>query len=393
LRIAQISPLFESVPPRLYGGTERIVHYLTEELVRQGHEVTLFASGDSRTSATLVPVCDEALRLQGVKDPFIPHIVEIEKVFQRSLDFDVIHNHIEYLAYPLIRRHAETPVISTLHGRLDLPELRCLYEEFGEMPVVSISDSQRSPLPGANWQGTVYHGLPADHFSLVEKPRGYLAFLGRVSQEKRLDTAINIAIRSGIPLEIAAKVDRDDKDYFHARIEPLLDNPLIKFHGEIEEARKQEFLGNALALLFPVDWPEPFGLVMIEAMACGTPVIARSCGSVPEVMRQGVSGYVVDDEDEAVAAVGRIASLDRAACRAYFEERFTAGRMASDYVALYGKLIGEKRESEAAQADPPDWRAHGGGHQPKRQVLHNGQLLPGRKAEPGSQARRDVRRI
>jgi glycosyltransferase involved in cell wall biosynthesis len=399
MRIAQISPLFESVPPKFYGGTERIVHYLTEELVREGHEVTLFASGDSQTSARLVPICDQALRLQGVHDPIVHHVVMLEKVFQRSREFDVIHSHVEYLAYPLIRRHPETPVLTTAHGRMDLPELECLYREFPEMPMVSISDSQRAPLPWINWAGTVHHGLPPAQLSPLPQPRGYLAFLGRVSPEKRLDSAINMAVQAGMRLEIAAKVDKADRDYFHSRIEPWLDHPLIHFRGEIGDLDKQEFLGNAAALLFPVDWPEPFGLVMIEAMACGTPVIARSCGSVPEVMKDGVSGFVIRTDEEAVAAVGRIPSLSREACRRYFDERFTAGRMARDYVELYRKLIRDKGEGGSPGAEggagenDTDWRAHGGGHQLKRQVLHNGQLLPGRKAEPGAQARRDLRRI
>jgi glycosyltransferase involved in cell wall biosynthesis len=401
MRIAQISPLHESVPPRLYGGTERIVHYLTEELVREGHDVTLFASGDSETSARLVPCCDKALRLSGARDPLVHHVLMLEKVFQHAREFDVIHSHIEYPAYPIIRRQPETPVLTTTHGRMDLPGLEPLYGEYSEIPLVSISDSQRAPLPGAGWRGTVHHGLPAGFLSLREEHRGYLAFLGRVSPEKRLDSAIRIAVAAGIPLEIAAKVDKQDEDFFHAEIEPLLRHPLVRFHGEIGDAEKQDFLGGAMALLFPVDWPEPFGLVMIEAMACGTPVIARARGSVPEVMRDGVSGFVIETEEQAVEAVRRIPSLSRAACRAYFEERFSAARMAGDYLALYRALIKEKRDGgmpvflggAAASVQAADWRTHGGGHQRKRQVLHNGQLLPGREAEPGAQARRDLRRF
>ncbi|HKP98252.1 MAG TPA: glycosyltransferase family 4 protein [Fibrobacteria bacterium] len=381
MRIAQVSPLYESVPPKFYGGTERIVHYLTEELVKQGHQVTLFASGDSRTSAELVPGWERALRLGNVADPLAHHLLMVEKVFQRSGEFDVIHSHVDYLPYPLIRRYPDVPVVTTLHGRLDLPELEPMYREFREIPVISISDSQREPISWANWQGTVHNGLPPDLYDFHPKPGGYLAFLGRISPEKRPDLAISIAIRSGLPLKMAAKVGRPDEDYFHDHIKPLLAHPLIEFVGEIGEGGKAGFLGNAVALLFPVDWPEPFGLAMIEAMACGTPVIALRKGAVPEVVRDGVSGFVVRDEDEAVAAVAAAAALDRAACRAYFEERFTDKRMAEDYLRIYLSL---------AQAYG---RADGGTHNGGGYVLHHGRLLAGGEAEQGAEARRDLRRL
>jgi glycosyltransferase involved in cell wall biosynthesis len=373
--------LFESVPPKLYGGTERIVHYLTEELVRQGHQVTLFASGDSKTSAELVPGWDCALRLGNVSDPLAHHLLMVEKFFQRCGDFDAIHSHLDYLPYPLIRRHPGVPIVTTLHGRLDLPELQPMYREFPEMAVVSISTAQREPVAWANWQGTVHHGLPPDLYRFNPKPEGYLAFLGRISPEKRPDLAISIAVKSGMALKIAAKVDRPDRDYFHNHIKPLLSNPLIEFIGEIPEDKKNEFLGGALALLFPVDWPEPFGLVMIEAMACGTPVIALRRGSVPEVLREGVSGFIVRDEEEAVAAVAGAAALDRAACRAHFEACFTVKRMADDYQRIYTNL--------ARAGGRADGRSDNG----RGYLLHHGRVLSGRKAEPGPEARRDLRRF
>jgi glycosyltransferase involved in cell wall biosynthesis len=385
MRIAQISPLFESVPPRLYGGTERIVHYLTEELVRQGHAVTLFASGDSSTSAELVPGCARALRFQGAIDPIAHHILMLEKAFQRCHDFDVVHSHLEYLPYPLARRHPHLPVISTLHGRLDLPDLVPLYQEFRDMPVVSISDSQRSPLPWINWHGTVHHGLPSGLYSFHADPGRYLAFLGRVSPEKGVERAIGIAVRAGIPLKLAAKVDNQDREYFLSRVQPLLDHPLVEFIGEIGEDRKGEFLGNALALMFTIDWPEPFGLVMIEALACGTPIIAWNRGSVPEVMEDGVTGYIVRDEDEAMAALARVPGLDRASCRRHFQERFTAERMASDYLDVYRRAVADRASAHG--------RDHGGIAARQRQVLHHGQLLPGRKTKPGAQAGRNLRRL
>jgi len=338
MKIAQVSPLYEAIPPKLYGGTERVVSFLTEELVRRGHEVTLFASGDSRTSAKLVPIVPKALRLDpGSKDWISAHIFQLEQVVRRAGEFDVIHFHVDTLAFPFARR-ISTPHLSTLHGRLDLPELVPLYQEYREHPVVSISDDQRRPLPFARWVGTVHHGLPLDLLSFQAGPGSYLAFLGRISPEKRPDRAIEIAKRAGIPLKIAAKVDRADKDYFEDVVKPLLDDPLVEFVGEVDEKGKQDFLGNALALLFPIDWPEPFGLVMIEAMACGTPVVAFRRGSVPEVMEDGVTGFVVDTLDQAVEAVEKALSLDRRACRRVFEERFSVARMARDYLRLYAKV-------------------------------------------------------
>lgn len=346
MRIAQVSPLFESVPPKYYGGTERVVSYLTEELVRQGYEVTLFASGDSVTRANLVPVCHRSLRLdKNCMDQLAHHVRLCELIFQRLSDFDIVHSHLDYLPFPLIRRQHETPVITTLHGRLDMPDLVPLYREFAEIPLVSISNSQKKPLPWANWQGTVYHGLPKDLHTYREEPGKYLAFLGRISPEKRADTAIEIALRVGMPLKIAAKVDKVDGDYFETVIKPLLSNSLVEYVGEIGEAEKDDFLGNAYALLFPIDWPEPFGLVMIESMACGTPVIARSNGSVPEIMEQGVTGFITRDIEEAVKAVEKVPALSRKRCREVFEERFTAARMAQDYVRIYQRLI-EKSKTD-----------------------------------------------
>jgi glycosyltransferase involved in cell wall biosynthesis len=347
MKIAQIAPLYESVPPRLYGGTERVVSYLTEELVRQGHDVTLFASGDSVTRARLVPACPRSLRLdESCVDQNAHHLMMLENLFRQIDDFDVVHFHVDYTHFPLSRRHTH-PHLTTLHGRLDIPDLVPLYDEFSDMPLVSISDAQREPLPRAHWLATVYHGLPEDLFRFRSTPGDYLAFLGRISPEKRVDRAIEIAKRGGFPLKIAAKVDRVDKLYFQKVIEPLLDHPLIEFIGEVGEAEKDELLGNARALLFPIDWPEPFGLVMIEAMACGTPVIAYRNGSVPEVMEQGRTGFVVDGLDEAVAAVRRVSSLSRERCREVFEQRFTARRMAQSYVGLYEFLI-DSRKSQVA---------------------------------------------
>lgn len=347
MRIAQVAPLYESVPPTLYGGTERVVSYLTEELVRQGHEVTLFASGDSITKAHLIPGCPKSLRLdRDCLDQLAHHFVMLEKVFREAdARFDVIHFHLDYLHFPWTRREG-FPAVTTLHGRLNIPDLVPLYKEYGPMPVISISDDQREPLPWLNWQDTVYHGLPGDLYSFRPDPGKYLAFLGRISPEKRLDHAIAIAKRLGMPLKIAAKVDRVDREYFEEFIEPLLNNPFVEFIGEIGEKEKDEFLGNAYALLFPIDWPEPFGLVMIEAMACGTPVIAFRRGSVPEIMKDGVTGFIVEDVDTAVKAVERIPSLSRKACRQYFDEHFTASRMALDYLAVYRRLI-EAEDQEA----------------------------------------------
>ena len=339
LRIAEVAPLYESVPPSHYGGTERIVSYLTEELVNQGHDVTLFASGDSETKAKLVAACARSLRLDpNCIDQLAHHLVMLEQVMRQADDFDIVHFHVDYLHFPLSRRQRLTNV-TTLHGRLDIPDLVPLYTEFPEFPLVSISDSQRDPFPWLNWQATVYHGLPVDLYRFRPQPGSYLACLGRISPEKGVDRAIEIAKQVGIPLRIAAKVDRADRDYFAQVIEPLLHDPLVEYLGEIGDADKDEFLGNAYALLFPIDWPEPFGIVMIEAMACGTPVIAYSSGSVPEVMEQGRTGFIVRELDDAVDAVRRVPLLSRARCRQIFEERFTAARMARDYLDVYERLV------------------------------------------------------
>ncbi len=343
MKIAQIAPLFESVPPKLYGGTERIVSYLTEELVRQGHDVTLFASGDSQTAARLVPCCGEALRLNPSVRDWIPHhVLMLEQVRRRAHEFDVLHFHVDLLHFSLFRPLAERTV-TTLHGRLDLPDLQPFYREFNDVPLVSISRDQRRPMPPVNWVGTVHHGLPRRLYPFYPFPEGeYLAFLGRICPEKRPDLAIEIAKRVGIRLKIAAKVDRADEAYFRERIEPLLDHPLVEFVGEVGEADKAPFLGNARALLFPIDWPEPFGLVMIEAMACGTPVVAFDRGSVPEVIDHGISGWIVDNVDRAVEAVRDLGQLDRRQVRRQFEQRFTVERMARDYLAIYNRLAGHE---------------------------------------------------
>jgi glycosyltransferase involved in cell wall biosynthesis len=369
LKIAQVAPLYESVPPQCYGGTERVVSYVTEELVRQGHDVTLFASGDSVTRARLVPACPRSLRLDtGCRDQLAHHIVMLEHVFQSADEFDVIHFHCDYLHFPLSRRH-RVPHVTTLHGRLDLPDLQPLYRLFADQPVISISDSQRRPLPGADWQGTVYHGLPLDLHTFRDRPGQYLAFLGRVSPEKRVDRAIEIARRAGLPLRVAAKVDPADRKYYEEEIRPLIEaaGPAVEFLGEVGGKDKDDFLGNACALLFPIDWPEPFGLVMIEAMACGTPVIAYRHGSVPEVMDDGVTGFVVADIDEAVAAVGRVGELSRRRCREVFEERFSVERMARDYVAIYRRLIEQAGDGRART------RRAGKG---RRRARANHELLP-----------------
>jgi len=341
MRIAQVAPLYESVPPKLYGGTERVVSYLTEELVRKGHDVTLFASGDSVTTARLVPQCPQALRLDSHSvDQLAPHILMLEQVIKRAEEFDIIHFHIDYLHFPFSRRQ-RIPHLTTLHGRLDIPELAALYREFNEMPVVSISNAQRMPLPWLNWQKTVYHGLPLNLYRLREQPGEYLAFLGRICPEKGVDRAIEIAKRSGMKLLIAAKVDRADREYFKSVIKPLLNQPFVEFIGEIGEREKNDFLGKAFALLLPLDWPEPFGMVMIEAMACGTPVIAFQRGSAPEVIDEGVTGFIVQNVDEAVEAVKRVPTLDRRVCRKVFEQRFNVTRMAAEYISVYEKLLGE----------------------------------------------------
>jgi len=343
MKIAQVAPLAEAVPPKLYGGTERVVAYLTDALVELGHEVTLFASGDSSTKATLSPVWPRALRLDpNVKDHLALMFMQLETVARRAHEFDVIHCHIDYLGFPLLRRLG-TPSLTTLHGRLDLPELPPLYRLYGDIPVVSISDSQRVPLPEANFVATVLHGLPKNLLSKGEGRGGYLAFLGRISPEKAPDAAIRIAARTRIPLKIAAKVDLVDKEYFKTTIEPLLGKSDVEFIGEIREDQKQEFLGNAAGLLFPIAWREPFGLVMIESMACGTPVIAFDSGSVPEVLEDGLTGLIVTNEDQAVDAVRRLDTLDRARIRLEFEHRFTAQHMAQNYLKLYASLSRPRR--------------------------------------------------
>jgi len=348
MRIAQIAPLYERVPPQFYGGTERIVSYLTEELVQQGHDVTLFASGDSKTSAKLVPCCKMALRLDpSVKNPLVYHIIMLEEVRQRIDQFDVLHFHIDILQAPLIRDIADCTV-TTQHGRLDLPDLIPFYGMFRELPLVSVSNDQHKYLRHANWVGTVHHGLPRDLLSFQPNAAGrYLAFLGRISPEKGPNRAIEIAARAGMPLEIAAKVDRVDQTYWDEIIQPMVEaHSNVEFIGEIDERDKAAFLGEAAALLFPIDWPEPFGLVMIEAMACGTPVIAFRRGSVSEVVEDGISGFVVDTIEEAVRAVQRIVTLDRARVRAAFERRFTVDRMARDYVQIYRELAPARAKSE-----------------------------------------------
>jgi len=339
MRIAQVAPLMESVPPRLYGGTERIVSYLTEELVQLGHEVTLFASGDSVTAAELVACAPVALRLEpGVRDPVPYYMLMLDRVRAQAGNFDIIHFHIDQFHFPIFRPMAGRTV-TTLHGRQDLPDLKPLYLGFNDMPLVSISDAQRGPVANANFQTTVPHGIPTGLHPLVTHPRGgYVAFLGRIAPEKRPDRAIAIARALGIPLKIAAKVDRVDEAYFEQNIVPLLDGPGVEFVGEINERQKSDFLGEASALLFPIEWPEPFGLVMIEAMACGTPVLAFRTGSVPEIIDQNVTGLIVDSVEEAIAATPRVLSLDRSAVRRRFEERFSATRMAQDYVSVYEDL-------------------------------------------------------
>jgi glycosyltransferase involved in cell wall biosynthesis len=340
MRIAQIAPLYESVPPKLYGGTERIVSYLTEELVRQGHEVTLFASGDSVTQARLESVCEESLRLTHCADPLAHHIVMLDRVLAQSEDFDILHFHTDYTHFPATR-NLQLPTVTTLHGRLDLPDLAPLYKQFSHQPVVSISQSQRQPLGNVNWVANVYHGLPLDLYRLRYDSGDYLAFLGRISPEKRADRAIVIARKAGMKLKIAAKIDDLDRQYFESAIRPLLDTPGVEFIGEINESQKNEFLGNALAYLFPIDWPEPFGLTMIEAMACGTPTIAFRCGSVPEIIDEGVSGFIVENEDDAVKALQFVPRLNRARIRATFERRFSVCRMAKSYLSIYESLARE----------------------------------------------------
>jgi len=352
VRIAQIAPLFESVPPRLYGGTERVVSHLTERLVELGHEVTLFASGDSLTSARLISACPSALRLNPkCTDPLPHHIVELDQVIRRSDEFDVLHFHTDYCHFP-VSKSLRLPSLTTLHGRLDIPDLQPLYRCFADVPLVSISKSQRRPLPAANWIGNVYHGLPTGLYEPRFESGDYLAFLGRISPEKRPDRAIKIALQSGMKIKIAAKVDRVDENYFESTVKPMLNDPSIEFVGEIGDHEKSDFLGKAYAYLFPIDWPEPFGLTMIEAMACGTPTIAFRCGSVPEIITDKVTGFLVDDLASAVACVDRIPEIDRRTCRAVFEQKFSVERMTSDYVTLYRRFVRELDEPELLEYEP-----------------------------------------
>lgn len=347
MKIAQIAPLYESVPPKLYGGTERIVHYLTEELVALGHKVTLFASGDSITSARLVANVDTGLRLKsGCIDSFAHHIVQMEEVIDRSGDFDILHFHTDYFHFPYTER-LNIPCVTTLHGRLDIPDLQPLYNKFPAQRVISISQNQRKPLPQANWVGTVLHGIPHDLHKEGDGDGNYIAFLGRVSPEKGLDKAIEIALASNHQLKIAAKVDKADVEYYEARIKPMLNHPLIEFIGEINELQKTDFIGKAKALLFPINWEEPFGIVMVEAMACGTPVIAFNAGSVKEVITDGVSGRIVNSVEEAVQALNDIEKLSRVSVRKEFLSKFTANRMANDYLKLYTSVIDDFRREKA----------------------------------------------
>jgi len=349
MKIAQVAPLFESVPPKGYGGTERVVSYLTEELMEQGHEVTLFASGDSVTQAKLVPVIEESLRLDHQKlDWLAYYTLLLDTVFSSFRSFDVIHFHIDYLHLPLAKR-SKMAYVTTLHGRLDLPELVPLYSRFAGAPLVSISDSQRSPLPWANWQGTVHHGLPLDLYSFYPDAGDYFAFVGRISPEKRVDRAIEIALRCGMPLYIAAKIDKNEETYFEEAIKPLLNHPLVEYVGEIGEVEKNEFLGKAKALLFPVEWPEPFGLVQIESFACGTPVIAYACGAVPEIMEDGITGFIVNNQQEAFEAALNVETINRRGCRDVFESRFTATHMAEQYVQVYRNLISRDQCSKITE--------------------------------------------
>jgi len=348
MRIAQVAPLIESVPPRFYGGTERVVSYLTEELVRQGHDVTLFASGDSRTNATLIPIVKNALRLNKLHtDPLAHHIILLNQLNMMSQEFDVIHFHIDMLHFAQ-HQFMLTPSLTTMHGRLDLPHLQTVFNEFTDIPLVSISNNQRIPLPNANWHATVYNGIPQENYTYCPQPGEYLAFLGRISPEKGIERAIEIALRVGMKLNIAAKVDKVDEEYYQEKIKPLLNNPLINYIGEIDEHEKNEFLGNAYATLFPIDWPEPFGLVMIESMACGTPVVAFNRGSVSEVMLQGETGFIVNTVNEAIEAVEKVETISRQCCRYIFEKRFSSMQMANNYLKAYESLREEEYQTPVA---------------------------------------------
>jgi glycosyltransferase involved in cell wall biosynthesis len=338
MRIAQVSPLFESVPPKLYGGTERIVHFLTEALIAQGHEVTLFASGDSRTSARLIPVVPQALRLGKASDQYAAHILQLQQVVEAAGEFDIIHFHTDYIHFPISRLSGYSHV-TTLHGRQDIAELKPLYEKFHDIPLVSISYEQRKPIPFANWVGNVYHGLGATAFRQGPGDENYVVFLGRISPEKRPDRAIEIARRAGVKLKIAAKIDDNDREYYEDEIKSLMEQPHVEYLGEVDETQKQELLGKAKALLFPIDWPEPFGLVMIESLACGTPVIAFNHGSVTEILEHERTGFIVDTLEDAVESLKAIHTISRDDCRAAFLGRFEAARMAKEYVTVYEYLI------------------------------------------------------
>ncbi|HZP43875.1 MAG TPA: glycosyltransferase family 4 protein [Candidatus Binatia bacterium] len=353
MRIAQIAPLYESVPPRRYGGTERVVSHLTEELVARGHEVTLFASGDSVTRARLVPGCSEALRPSGRRvDAVALHLAMLLEAYQRARDFDLVHCHTDYLGLPLAAQSAAATIV-TLHGRLDLAETHAVYRAFPRVPLVSVSDAQRAPLAGVRWAATVHHGLPRDLFRFHPGPGRFLLFLGRISPEKRPDAAIRVAIAAGVPLRIAAKVDRADHAYFEEVVRPLLDHPLVEFLGEVDDRAKEALLADALALLFPIDWPEPFGLVLIEAFACGTPVIARRRGSVPEIVTDGVTGFLCETEEEMARAVARVSTLSRRACRDDFERRFTVARMTDDYLRVFARTLATAPARPAPVPEPP----------------------------------------
>jgi glycosyltransferase involved in cell wall biosynthesis len=380
MKIAQVAPLVESVPPVLYGGTERVVSYLTEELVRLGHDVTLYASGDSQTSARLKPICKRALRLDDrCQSPLAHHTVMLQEVFRESKQYDIIHFHTDYLHFPLAR-FSQVPHVTTLHGRLDLPDLKPLYREFSEMPVISISDSQRKPLPGANWRATIYNGIPEDLLKFHPEPGNYLAFIGRISPEKGIEDAIEIAIRFDMEIRIAAKIDPLDNSYFNEKIKPLLSHHLVNFIGEVGDKEKNSFLGNAYALLFPIKWPEPFGLVMIESMACGTPVIAYHCGAVPEVMRNEVTGFIVENIAGAVNAAHRISTINRSSCRKVFDECFSAGRMTRGYLNAYKERIDSKQNLHNMFAAGA--LINGRRYTDQRPVVYPGNISPGGRSYP-----------
>lgn len=357
MRIAQVAPLAEAVPPKLYGGTERVVSWLTEELVRRGHDVTLFASGDSQTSAKLLPLCPQALRLSNINDHIPMHLVALKHVRRLAHQFDVIHFHLDLLQYPLFEEMGNKSV-TTLHGRLDISDYHPVYSAFPNMPLVSISLQQRGPMPETvNWLANIPHGMPMHNITFSKGPGEYLAFVGRISPEKRPDRAIQIATQAGVPIKLAAKIDHVDRAYYESCIAPLLEHPLVDFVGEISEAQKSAFYGGARALLFPIDWPEPFGLVMIEAMAAGTPIVAWNNGSVPEVIRHGRSGLIVDNIDDAVAAVNAIDKLDRKIVRAEFERRYTVSSMAQCYERAYEKLLGRPAYPSNAEGRREDGAA------------------------------------